>query len=643
MKRKIFMAAAILFSSQLFAQDSSKALNEVVITATKFPIKQSATGKVLTVIDREELNRNSGRSVSEILTTSAGLIINGASNILGTNQDVYLRGAAAGKTLILIDGVPNYDISGISGSYDLNFIPADMIERIEILKGSQSTLYGSDAIAGVINIITRTQGTKKISPGLSFKAGSYDTYEASAGVSGKLSNTGYSLQLNGIKSKGFSSATDQAAAGNFDKDGFKRLSARLNLTQRLSDKLSMKLFSGYTKYDTDLDNGGFTDDRDYTSESTNWTAGIGSEYKTGENRFVVNYNYNDVKRTYIDDSLHVGGFANYSEGKYLGKSHFAEAYSNIKLRSNLSLLAGADFRHHVTDQFYSSISMFGPYETALGDTAKVSQLGLYASLFVKDLGKFNFELGARYNNFSEYGDVVTYSFNPYYQVNNRLKIFSNIGTGFKAPSLYQVYGEYKNPNADLKPERSLNIEGGIEFKKQDIRLRAVYFSRSIEDNIVFYSTGAPDYLNYYVNADKQKDKGIEIEASMKFEKLRLGANYINLDGKIETKSGIKDTSYFNLYRRPRQTINLKIGYDINSKWQASLNVQSVGKRKEGIFGGPPVEMPAYYTWNLYSDFKVSKNVRFFVDLNNITDEEYSEVLGYNSRRFNFMGGVVLDF
>ena len=220
MKMKIFIAAAVLISSQLYAQsDSTKNLNEVVITATKFPIKQSLTGKVVTVITKEQLERNSGKSLTELLNIQAGIIVNGSANVLGTNQDVYVRGAAAGKTLILLDGIPVYDASGISGAFDLNFISVDQVERVEILKGSQSTLYGSDAIAAVINIISKKGGAKKINATASLSAGSYNTYKASVGVNGTVKNTNYNVQYTKLYSKGFSTAQDQTGTGNFDKDG----------------------------------------------------------------------------------------------------------------------------------------------------------------------------------------------------------------------------------------------------------------------------------------------------------------------------------------------------------------------------------------------------------------------------------------
>ncbi|MEO6251726.1 MAG: TonB-dependent receptor, partial [Ferruginibacter sp.] len=292
-----------------------------------------------------------------------------------------------------------------------------------------------------------------------------------------------------------------------------------------------------------------------------------------------------------------------------------------------------------------SLSAYGPYvsPTLSDDSVKVNQFGAYVSLVVKDISGFNVELGSRYNNFNKYGDVFTFSFNPSYVIKNSIKIFGNISSGFKAPSLYQVYSEYRNPNEELKPEKSMSVEGGIQYYTNHVNIRAVYFSRTIKDNILFYSAGAPTYASYYINGDKQKDKGLEFEASVDFGKVTLNANYVNLDGKIETKTGSKDTSYFNLYRRPRQTINLNVGIEICKSWNVNIGVQSISKRYEGVYAAPPVEMPAYYVWNLYSTYAITKTIKAFVDLKNITDEKYSEVSGYNSRRFNFMTGVNFSF
>ena len=146
MKKKIFIAAAVIFSSTAQAQDSTKILNEVLLTATKFPVKQSQTGKVVTVISREQIEKNSGKTVGQLLNEQAGITINGAYNAAGSVQTVFTRGASSGRTLVLLDGIPVSDPSMINNEFDLNLFSINDVERIEICKGAQSTLYGSDAI-----------------------------------------------------------------------------------------------------------------------------------------------------------------------------------------------------------------------------------------------------------------------------------------------------------------------------------------------------------------------------------------------------------------------------------------------------------------------------------------------------------------
>lgn len=172
------MLAAIVFSNSTHAQQDSASLDEVVITANKYPNKTSLTGKVVTIITKEQLEKNGGKDLSQILMEQTGLYIGGANSNFGKDKSIYLLGAAIQYTLITIDGVPVYDASGIGSNFDLRNLSADQIERIEIVKGSQSTLYGSDALAGVINIITKKSFAKKIEANGLISYGSNNSFKA---------------------------------------------------------------------------------------------------------------------------------------------------------------------------------------------------------------------------------------------------------------------------------------------------------------------------------------------------------------------------------------------------------------------------------------------------------------------------------
>src|SRR6476620_10187617 len=222
MSTRIFLTIAIVVIYGIAsAQDTAKVIQEVVITATKFPFKQNETGKVLTVITQEQLQKNSGKTLGEILNHQAGLNINGANNTLGTNLGINIQGASSANTLILLDGVPMYDPSGVSQEFDINNLSLNNIARIEILKGAQSTLYGSDAVAGVINFISKQPVQKPALVNINISAGSYSTYKGSASVGGTIGKgQTYLMSYSGTWSEGFSEAYDSTGVNHFEKDGF---------------------------------------------------------------------------------------------------------------------------------------------------------------------------------------------------------------------------------------------------------------------------------------------------------------------------------------------------------------------------------------------------------------------------------------
>jgi vitamin B12 transporter len=204
-----------------------------------------------------------------------------------------------------------------------------------------------------------------------------------------------------------------------------------------------------------------------------------------------------------------------------------------------------------------------------------------------------------------------------------------------------LYSEFGNKN--LKPETSVNVEGGVQFLKENVNARIVLFSRQIKNVFAFY-TNPTTFASNYINEDKQKDHGIETELFLKFDKINIAANYTYIKGKLSTKdfSG-RDTTYNNFYRKPAQAFNLTLSYQAVKDLFLSTHLKVVSKFYEAQFAAAPFQMKGYYTIDLYSEYKLDKNFKFFVDLQNLTNQEYFDIRGFNSKRFNWNAGVNLNF
>ncbi len=637
MKKKIFIAAAVIISTAAQAQQdttAAKQLDEVIVTATKFQQKQSTTGKVVSVINQETLQRNAGKTITEIINSQTGVFINGANNNLGTNQDVYFRGAGSGNTLILIDGVPVGDPSQISNSFDLNSIAVGQIERIEILKGAQSTLWGSDAVAGVINIITKKGGKNKISPTAMLTYGSYSTLRGNAGINGTIDKFSYNVGYNFTSSKGLSSAYDSTGTKNFDDDKFTQNNVQANLGYKINDRFAVKGLYSFAKYKANVDAGAFKDDKDNVVDNKNTISNLAFSYTVAKLQLHLSQTFVKAERVYTDDSASVGGFAKYSKGNYNGNSNITELYGNILLHKKLSLVSGVQYLSQKTSQDYLSISSFGPYKTALGDSAKANNFSLYNSLLLTDVKGFNLEAGFRYNNHSIYGGNATYTFNPSYNIDENTRVFVNISSAYKIPSLYQLYSEYGNK--DLKPEKSNNYELGVQTFSNNKRnsFRIVGFKRDIKDLIIFYTNSS--FVSKYINRDEQHDYGFELESSTAIGKK---GNWTNNFTYVDGEGRNNNVNVKNLYRRPNFVMNSVLTLQPVKSLTLMPSFRFVGTRLKGQYDAGPATQPQYYTIDCYLGYEFAKYFRLFIDLRNITNQQYFDVVGYNSKKFNVMTGL----
>ncbi|MFZ1527145.1 MAG: TonB-dependent receptor [Ferruginibacter sp.] len=647
MKKKIFIAAAVIFSSAARAQtDSTKLLEDVVISATKYPLKSSQTAKLLTIITKEELAKAGGKDLAQVLMEMGGLFVNGANSSMGKDKAIYLRGASVDHTLITIDGVPVYDPSGIGGIFDIRNFNLENIERIEILKGSQSTLYGTDAIAGVINIITKKAGQKLLNMNGTLGAGSFNTYKANAGISGRKDKLDYSASYGYAKSGGINEAVTQGSV--YDKDGFKQQTFNANLGVHATKNIRVAPYMRYSKINGDIDQGAFTDELDYTYTQKNLQAGVRNEFVFGKAKLNLLYNFNKTERLYIDDSVKSrNGFDIYSRGNYSGKEHFVDAYADFSIRKWIRLTAGADFRTVSTAQLYISIPAWAP---PLPLDTSMTQQSIYTAVNLKKDDFYNFEAGGRINFHSAYGNHLVFNLNQSYTLNERIKISSNISSGYRTPSLYQLYSEYGN--RDLKPEASTSVEIGLQYFSADKKMNAriVYFGRNVKDVLFFY-TDPFSFKSAYINQDRQNDRGLELDAGytgFKNTSIKLFYNYVN--GKIHTKnfSG-KDTTFFNLLRRPKHNAVITVSTLIKKRFNIGTSLSFVGQRKDRYFDAVSFQsvdtvLKRYILLGLYADYGFLKNrLIAFADIRNITDVKYTEVAGFNTPGFNANAGIRFSF
>ena len=640
MSKKLTLLSTTLLASilALSQQDTlhGNPLDPVIVTANKTEQKQSTTGKVITVISKQQIERSAGKTVAQLLNEQAGITINGAFNNAGSVQTLYMRGAASGRAVILIDGIPVNDPSMINNEFDLNLFSINDVERIEICKGAQSTLYGSDAIAGVINIITiKNNIDKPLNLNSTVTGGSLGTFKGNLQLYGKADQLTYTARYAKLVTNGFSSAYDSSSKNNFDKDDYNGDAISAALQYQLNKKLLLKAFSQYSVYTAGVDAGVFTDKTNYDIHNKVFNAGTGFQFKNDKVLIAGNYQYSGMQRNY-NDNASIPAATAFSLNDFHSIGQFAELYANSKLAKGLDLLTGIDYRYGSYNSSYHSVSSFGPYDSKFPDTS-VSQNSVYASLHFTDASKkLNIELGGRYNHHSRYGNNSTFSFNPSYKINEAVRIFGSISSGFKAPTLYQL-----SLNESLQPEQSVNYEAGIQLQQKIINTRLVFFSRKI-DNGIDYNYITFSYFNYI----KQVVNGVELELTVKpVEQFSITANYTYLSPKETTQNRItnKDTiTYHYLLRRPDNSFNLTAGWQANKKIYASISGKYVSSRYDvGGYKKADVNLDAYFLLSAYAEYHVCKYAKLFADAQNIGNVKFFDVRGYNSIPFFLNAGVTI--
>jgi vitamin B12 transporter len=633
-KLYIAILSTLLLASAIYAQPAQPPaaisdtlqLDQVVVTASKIPLTQRETTKPVIVITRQEIERNSGRNLSQILNQQSGIRVNDAYGAPSNSRILYMQGAAAQNTLILVDGLPISDPSGVGGLFDLRLLPTSSLERIEIIKGSQSTLYGTDAIAGVVNLITKSGSDELFSTTGRISYGSYNTFSGTIGVNGSAGNRlQYMLNYNRESSDGFSAAREPQETDNFSADGFTSDAFFGKVDVGLTDHLTVSPFLNYSQNDGDYDEGAFQDaDNFYSLELFN--PGLQARFSMGNVRINGGYNYTRTQRLFESQ---------FGINEFEGRMHNADIFGNYEIGSNLQFLAGFNFQDFNI-----------PGEDNTVDPDRYAQiLSPYATFYIKNLNGFSTEIGYRLNNHSEYGNNSTFSFAPAYQLTDQVKLFGSISSGFKAPTLDELFGPF-GANPDLEPQRSLYYNAGVEsyLRDQSVKLSAQYFNREIDDLIIYAAAG-------YINRDKQSDQGVELSADVLFsDRLRAGVWYNYVDGEITTLDDDgNEISRDNLIRRPSNSFGFNTALNFTDRLLVRVDGEYNGERDD-IFFNPDtfiqenVILDAYTLVNLYAEYALyNRQITLFGDVKNLFNTDFTEVYGFNTTGTAIQAGARFNF
>jgi vitamin B12 transporter len=610
-------------------------LAEVQVLASKYPSKLAQTGKVITVISQEQIQRSVGKNLGELLQESVGISIVGARSAPGSNQEVYVRGANTGNVLLLIDGFPANDPSHISSVLDWNLIDLGSLERIEIMKGGQSTLYGSDAMAGVINLVTRKSGTS-----ITLQGGGLGTHAEAFQIQKTIKNLHVGLALKNVQTQGFS-----AAANQVEKDGMGQQNIRVNLGSTLGKYSDWDLYYQSEFYRADLDGGPMIDERDYTARASNhaFRAQFHRQFVRGD--LFVRLFQDITHRFFRNDStdIPVNAYANYSESSYVGLNQGAESYIKWHLPASIQSIAGIEYRNQATTQTDFSISGYGRYDspTLAASLANIQLVAGYLTFEKHQADAWGLELGGRLSNHSLYGTNFTYHVNPYAYVWPKGKLFANYYTSFKAPSLYQLYSPYGNQA--LQAEFGKTVEAGFEQQLGKFYVRLVGFQQEVQDGIVFQSIVEEPY-GRYLNVSKQNTKGVELEARYAWKGFSSELAYTYLDGQMNQVINGKDSTFSSLIRRPKHQVSLRLNQQLTKRWSASVYTQYVGERTDYFYNDASYQTQgvtlASYVWTeLQSTYSFSKHWRLQALVKNVLNQRSVEQYGYSGQPRNIQLSV----
>jgi vitamin B12 transporter len=628
MKYLFLLTSALAITTPAWGQDGEISVADlriadntitVLATGSRLPIDQA--GQPISVIDQAEIASIQGPDITRVLERLPGLTIarNGG---LGSTTSLFVRGANSQQLLVLVDGIRVADVAAPGGGYDFGNLTTGGLARVDLLRGSNSVVWGSEAIGGVLSLTSRDMNGAEATA----EYGARDSFDGQ--VTAGLSNDTYGVTLNGgyLRTDGFS----QAAAGT-ERDGFHQYRAGGRAHVELAPGLTASLVGRYTQGKLDIDGYPapdfiFGDTPEYQkTREINGRAGLA--WTSDRLDLNAGYQVSDTRRRYYDPT-----FSDDPTSETQGQSRRAELYGAYRATDTLRLDFGGDHE-------WSRIDISGADRQKANLSSGHALLGLYTDAFT-------IAGGVRYDDHSRFGDRWTFGANGSVAIADQWRVRASYGEGFKVPTLYQLFSEYSNPTTTLDPEKSRSYDAGIEYGDRNAPLHFALtgFRRDSRDLIGFVSCSgaicATRPFGYYINVGRARATGFELELGAKIgETLHAQAAYTYVKSTDRTRGSADEGT--DLARRPRHALTVSADWTPITTgpltgFVLGGDIRMVGESYD--FAGEFGRLKGYALGTVRASVPVGEHLEVFGRIENVTNEDYVTVGDYGTAgRSAFIG------
>ena len=635
MRKEIFnmiiVSCALVFTFSSAGAETVFINDPIVITASRYETSVSKEGKDISVVTEEDIKKSGKKNLADVLETVVGVTIV-RSGTEGSLTKVYIRGSKSGNVMIMIDGVKVYDPTALGNVYDISGIMTSNIERIEIVKGAMSSMYGAEASGGVINIITKKGEGKKIT--IAGESGSDKTFSESFSFSDSTEKSSFFLAGSHYITAGISNAKRSHSLEKFDNDSYENITASGKMSSKITDKASVDFTMNYTDSKTDIDDGSFEDDtsRIYTNKLFT-SAGDFKHSPLSWWTYKVGVSYMSFSREDVDTADSIDTFES-NAFTYDGSNSKIYFLSIFNILDFNVLTLGTELLNEKgrnTSAYSFSPSIFE--ERNIG----TKSFFLHDAVSVFDMLYLN--AGARIDNHEVFGSHFSWDASAAFIITQTgTKLKTSAGTGFRAPTLSELYGQYGG-NDDLKPETSFIYDTGIyqELFNGILSADFTFFRQQYEDTITWHSTGA--FSGCYDNSDGNvKNRGFEAVATFKpaqILKVLYGYTYIKYDNN-DSQTALK---------RPVHTHSASVTVTPFEGLDFTGSFLYVHERKDVYFAPPSydtetiVKLDSYCKFDMNIRYAFNETITFTARGENLTNTKYMETYGYNTKSRSFYGGA----